>query len=244
MNVVCIIQARMGSTRLPGKVLMNICGKTVLEHDIDRLRKVNNINNIVIATTELDRDNAIVKEAKRLNVNAFRGSEDDVLSRYYFASKKFNADIIVRVTSDCPLIDSEVTQDIIQHFIDNYNNCDYVSNTVKRTYPRGLDTEVFSFKSLERAYIEATSDRDREHVTPYIWDNPQIFRIEQHINKEDLSGLRWTLDTREDFELISRIYEYLYPTRLEQFNMEDIVELYNIDPILKGININIKQKDI
>ncbi len=242
MKIVCIIQARTGSTRLPGKVLKNICGKTVLHHDIDRLRRVKNIDEIVIATTALKKDNAITKEADRLGVKYFRGSEEDVLSRYYYAAKENNADVVVRVTSDCPLIDSEVTEKIIQYYIENNDKYDYVSNTIDRTYPRGLDTEVFSFNSLQKAFNNASSMRDREHVTPYIWDNPYLFRLFQYKNKIDYSNLRWTLDTAEDFELINKIYGFLYAAKGNNFNISDIIELYNKHPELIDINKDIEQK--
>ncbi|MEL5865097.1 glycosyltransferase family protein, partial [Clostridium cochlearium] len=195
MKIVCIVQARVGSTRLPGKVLKKICGKTVLEHDIDRLRRIKNIDEIIIATTTLEKDNAIVKECERLGVKCFRGSEEDVLSRYYYAAKENNADVVVRVTSDCPLIDSYVSEKTINYYLNN--KYDYVSNTIDRTYPRGLDTEVFSFKVLEMAFKEAVSLRDKEHVTSYIWNNPQIFKLAQYKNHKDYSHLRWTLDTEE-----------------------------------------------
>lgn len=244
MNVVCIMQTRIGSTRLPGKVLKKICGKTVLEHDIDRLKRIRNINKIVIATTILEKDNCIVEEADRLGISYYRGSEEDVLSRYYYAAKENNADIVVRVTSDCPLIDSEVSGEIIQYYIDNKHKYDYVSNTIDRTYPRGLDTEVFSFKALEKAFNEAESQRDREHVTPYIWDNSKLFRLFQYKNDVDCSGLRWTLDTIEDFELISKIYQALYSEGNNNFYMNDIIELYKGNSQLKEINKYIEQKKI
>lgn len=244
MKVVCIIQTRMGSTRLPGKVLKKICGKTVLEHDIDRLRRVKNIDEIVIATTTHEKDDVIVEEANRLGVKYYRGSENDVLSRYYYAAKENYSEIVVRVTSDCPLIDSEVTEKIIQYYIDNSYKYDYVSNTIDRTYPRGLDTEVFSFKVLEKAFFEAVSNRDREHVTPYIWDNPRMFKLFQCKNDVDYSNLRWTLDTEEDFNLINKVYSYLYDKKNNDFDMNDILTLYKKHTELRKINENIEQKSL
>ncbi|MCS6131034.1 acylneuraminate cytidylyltransferase [Clostridium botulinum] len=244
MKVVCIVQARMGSTRLPGKILKNICGKTILEHDIDRLKRVKNIDKIVIATTTLERDNAVVEEAKRLGVTYFRGSEEDVLSRYYYAAKENNADVIVRVTSDCPLIDSEITDKTIHFYLENCDKYDYVSNSLKRTYPRGLDTEVFSYKILTKTFSEATYKKDREHVTAYIWGNPNIFNLGCYENNIDYSHLRWTLDTSEDLELINRIYHYLYNDKSNNFNMNDILKLYEKYPELRKINIDIKQKEL
>lgn len=244
MNIVCIMQARIGSTRLPGKVLKKICGKTVLEHDIDRLKRVKNINKIVIATTILEKDEDIVKESGRLKVECYRGSEEDVLSRYYYAAKENNADIVVRVTSDCPLIDSEITEKIIQYYIDNSEKYDYVSNTIDRTYPRGLDTEVFSFEALEKAFNEAKSQRDREHVTPYIWDNPSLFRLAQYKNDMDYSQLRWTLDTIEDLNFIEKVYNLIYIKKENDFNMNEVLELYRFYPELNNINSSIEQKKI
>lgn len=244
MKVVCIIQARMGSTRLPGKVLKKICEKTVLEHGIDRLRRAKNIDQIVIATTKCEEDDAIVNEAKRLNIAYYRGSEENVLSRYYYAAKENNADIIVRITSDCPLMDYEVTEKIVQYYIDNSREYDYVSNTINRTYPRGLDTEVFAFKALKKAFYEAKSESEKEHVTPYIWNNPNLFKLMQYTNAIDYSDLRWTLDTKEDFELIEKIYMNLYTSKNVYFNMNDILELYIKDESLNKINSHIEQKKV
>jgi spore coat polysaccharide biosynthesis protein SpsF len=244
MNIVCIVQARTGSSRLPNKVLMSICNKTVLEHDIERLKRIKNINKIIIATTIEPDDIAIVNESNRIGIQSFRGSENDVLSRYYYAAKENNADAIVRVTSDCPLIDSIISENIIQFYIDNESKYDYVSNTLDRTFPRGLDTEVFSFKSLEKAFNEAKRQRDREHVTPYIWDNPMLFRLFQYKNDIDFSDLRWTLDTIEDFQLIERIYNLIYEKKEHNFNMNEVLNLYKLYPELRNINNNIKQKKV
>lgn len=243
MKIVCIVQARVGSTRLPGKVLKEICGKIVLEHVIDRLKRIKNIDEIVIATTTSEKDNVIVKECQRLAVRYFRGSEEDVLARYYYAAKENNADVVVRVTSDCPLIDAKVSENIIQFYIDNKDNYEYVSNTIDRVYPRGLDTEIFSFNALEKAFDEATSKRDKEHVTPYIWDNPKIFKIAQYKNGEDYSDLRWTLDTEEDFNLITKVYEH-FKEKGNNFGMKEILELFNERPELLKINAHIEQKKI
>lgn len=244
MNIVCIVQARTGSTRLPGKVLKKICGKTVLEHVINRLKRVENIDKIVIATTTKKQDDIIVEIAQKSLVGYFRGSEEDVLSRYYYAAKENKADVVVRVTSDCPLIDSEITEKIIQYYMNNKSKYDYVSNTIDRTYPRGLDTEVFNFNALKKAFNEAKSERDREHVTPYIWDNPIMFKLYQYRNKVNYSDLRWTLDTMKDFQLIKCIYDKLYLKNGNGFNMNDILTLYKKYPKLIKVNENIMQKEI
>ncbi|KGI39719.1 cytidylyltransferase domain-containing protein [Clostridium tetani] len=243
MKVVCIVQARVGSTRLPRKVLKKICEKTVLEHDIDRLRRIKNIDEIIIATTTLEKDNAIIEECERLKVKYFRGAEEDVLSRYYYAAKENNADVVVRVTSDCPLIDPEVSENIIQFYLDNKDEYDYVSNTIERTYPRGLDTEVVSFSVLRKTFIEAKKDYEREHVTPYIYQNMDKFRIEQYKNDTDYSEYRWTLDTKEDFQVIKKIYEGLYKGN-KMFDLNNILKFISENPYIAKINENIEQKKL
>lgn len=155
MKVVCIVQARVGSTRLPGKVLKEICGKTVLEHDVNRVKLVPNIDEIIIATTRKKQDDKIIDEVNRLGVKYFRGSENDVLSRYYFAAKENNADVIVRITSDCPCLDQNILTNMINLFLKKSKVLDYMNNTLQKSYPRGYDIEVFSFKALEIAFNNA-----------------------------------------------------------------------------------------
>lgn len=244
MKIVCIIQARMGSTRLPGKVMLDLCGKTVLERVVERVKRIKNIDEIVVATTTKKDDDIIIEKALNCGVKVFRGSEEDVLSRYYLAAKKYDANVIVRITSDCPLIDSIVTENIIYYYLKNIYKFDYVSNTLTRTYPRGLDTEVFSFESLERAFQNATLDRDREHVTTYIWKNPDVFKLGCYKNDKDYSHLRWTLDTSEDYELIKRIYNHFCSFNNMNFNMKDVINLYEIDKKLNDINNMVKQKEV
>lgn len=242
MKVVCIMQARVGSTRLPEKVLKNICGKTVLEHDINRLKKVNNIDEIVIATTTEEKDILIVNEANRLGIKYFRGSEADVLSRYYYAAKENNADVVVRVTSDCPCIDFKITEEIIEFYLNNIDKYDYLSNTIDRTYPRGLDTEIFNFNVLEEAFKYAEKEYEREHVTPYIWSNNK-YKLKQYKAKNDNSDIRLTLDTEEDLELITEVYKNLYENN-EFFTLNNILDLFDKKPYLKKINSAIEQKKI
>ncbi|MFX0560701.1 NTP transferase domain-containing protein [Tepidibacillus infernus] len=243
MKVVAIIQARMGSTRLPGKVMKKIVGKTVLEHVIERVKRSKEINEIVIATTTKEDDDVIVKEAERLNVKYFRGSEDDVLSRYYYAAKEHHADIVVRITSDCPLIDPNITDGIIGYY--NKHNYDIVtnagSNLNQRTYPRGLDTEVFSIEQLEEAFKNAKEEYQREHVTPYLYEKSN--KIYYYKNNDDYSNYRWTLDTPEDFKLITEIYEHLYKGE-SNFFLEEIINLFKEKPELIKINQGIEQKKI
>ncbi|WP_446897236.1 cytidylyltransferase domain-containing protein [Clostridium sp. LBM24168] len=245
MNIVCIVQARTGSTRLPGKVLKKICGKTVLEHVIGRLKRVRNIDKIVIATTTKKQDDIIVEIAEKSLVCYFRGSEQDVLSRYYYAAKQYDADIVIRVTSDCPLIDPEVIDNMIEKFknLNKKENIDYLSNKIKPTYPRGLDVEIFTFDALEKCFREANKDYEREHVTPYIYLNPDKFKFKNYENKEDYSTFRWTLDTKEDLELIEIIYNNLYKEN-SLFYFEDILKFVLSNPEISKINKNVMQKEL
>ncbi|MBN1057660.1 acylneuraminate cytidylyltransferase [Clostridium botulinum] len=243
MKVVCIIQARMGSSRLPGKVLKSICDKTILEHDINRVKLSSNIHEIVVATTTNCEDDRIVEEAKRLGVNYFRGSEKDVLSRYYFAAKKSNADIVIRITSDCPCLDYKILSNMINMYLDKSSNVDYMNNTIERTYPRGYDIEIFSFAALEKAFINAKEDYEREHVTPYLYDLNNKFRILSYKNSKDYSKYRVTLDTEEDFKVIKAIYQELY-TSNEYFLLEDVIKYLERNPQIVKINESIEQKKL
>lgn len=243
MKVVCIIQARVGSSRLPGKVLKEICGKTVLEHDINRLKLVQNIDEIVVATTVEEQDDRIVNEANRLGVKYFRGSENDVLSRYYFAAKENNADIVVRVTSDCPCLDYNILNDMINLFFEKSNEIDYMNNTVERTYPRGYDIEIFSYNALENAFNKARKDYEREHVTPYIYDSNNNFRMFSYKNLNNYSKYRVTLDTKEDLQVITSIYEALFDEK-GYFLLQDVVEFLDKNPQVAKINEEIEQKKL
>ncbi|TJX68845.1 acylneuraminate cytidylyltransferase [Soehngenia saccharolytica] len=243
MKIGAIIQARMGSTRLPEKVMKRIQGKTVLGHVIERVRQSKLIDEIIIATTTNEQDRIIESEALGYGAKVFRGSEDDVLSRYYYAAKENNIDIIVRITSDCPLIDPMIVDEIIEFY--NDHDFDIVTNAgndlSNRTFPRGLDTEVFSFHFLEKAYNNATEKYQREHVTPYIYETST--NVFYYKNKTDYSKYRWTLDTEEDFELIKRIYDNLYHG-VHDFYLNDIIKLFDKMPELYEINAHIEQKKI
>lgn len=244
MKTVAIIQARMGSTRLPGKVMRPLCGKSVLEHVIDRVRASGAVDDILVATTDQPADDAIAMLAESLGATRFRGSEADVLSRYYFAALQGAADTVIRVTSDCPLFDGDLLRAMIEAFRrqrDGSNHVDYLSNTLNRTYPRGLDAEIFTFASLERAHREATQAFEREHVTPYIYNHPELFSLQNFARDIDHSRYRWTLDTAEDWRLIEAIYTALYrPGRL--FGTAEILELLARQPALVALNAHVAQK--
>lgn len=242
MRIVAIIQARMGSTRLPGKILKKINSRPLLSYQIERLQHSQYIDELVIATTKKKQDDLIVQFCKENAISYFRGSETDVLARYYEAALAFKADAIVRITSDCPIIDVQVVDKTIQYFIDN-GKFDYVSNTVERTYPRGLDTEIFSFEALEKAYKEAVLERDREHVTAYFYTNPTVFSIGYIKNDMDYSKYRWTVDTEEDFELIKKIIQALY-VKKTLFTLKDTINVMKENPTWFNINAHIEQKKL
>lgn len=239
MKTIAIIQARMSSTRLPGKVLKPLAGDTVLGHVIRRVRLAKRLDGICIATTESPADEPIVTEAARLGVSCWRGSEPDVLDRYFGAARASGADVIVRVTSDCPLFDGALLDEMLAVFIAT-PGLDYLSNVQVRRFPRGLDAEIFTFPALERAHREAAHFHEREHVTPYFYQNPELFRLRSFENKEDLSAHRWTLDTPEDWQFIEAVYASLgtNPTTAEVLN------LLNFRPELATLNARVEQKKL
>ena len=246
MKIGAIIQARTASTRLPGKVLKELpynSGITCLEQVIRRVKKSKKLNDIIIATTKEKEDNEIIDIAKKEDIKYFRGSKENVLSRYYFAAKENNTDLIVRITSDCPCIDVDITDLTIDDHINKM--ADYTTNSLVRTYPHGLDVEVFNFNTLEKAYKNATKDYEKEHVTPYINRNPQKFKINIVKAPKELYApdIRITLDTEEDYALLCAVYDYLYPKN-KYFNAYDIVNLFIKKSWLKLINKKIMQKKI
>lgn len=243
MKVVIIDQARMTSTRLPGKVLKEVAGRPLLEYQIERLRRVRNAHEVVIATTKNATDDPIIGLCERLGVSTYRGSEEDVLQRYYEAARAHGADVVVRVTSDCPVIDPEIIDAAIAMFLAPPMLYDYVSNTQTRSYPRGLDVEVFSFAALAAAQAEGRLDYEREHVTPYLYQHPERFRIAQLVAGEDHSQHRWTVDTAEDFELVGRIIATLYPVNPE-FDLAAMLDLLRRHPDWSEINAQVMQKQL
>ena len=236
MRKVAIIQARSTSTRLPGKCLLRLYSKTVLEHIIDRLKRVPSLDGICVATTANDGDDAIVETARKAGTSVYRGSEEDVLDRFYQAARQERADVICRITSDDPLKDPGVIEKVMQEFLNN--GCDYASNTLKPTYPEGIDVEVFSRGALEKAWREGKLPSEREHVTPYIWKHPKLFKLISVEYDKDLSKLRWTLDYAEDWVFIQQVYDFLYPDD-KAFFMKDVLRLLEERPYLKNINAGI-----
>jgi spore coat polysaccharide biosynthesis protein SpsF len=240
MKVAAIVQARMGSTRLPGKVLRDLAGQTMLARVVSRLRAARLINEVLVATTILPTDDAIVAECRRCCVAVMRGDQDDVLDRYYQAAQSAKADIVVRITSDCPLIEPEVTDNTIRAFVEKIP--DYASNTIVRTYPRGLDTEVMSLDALARAWWEARKPYEREHVTPYILEHPSEFTLLSVTGDKDYSGYRWTVDTPEDLEFVVAVYDRL--GSLTAFSWRDVLDLLDREPELLELNRSVTQKPL
>ncbi|CAM4389675.1 glycosyltransferase family protein [Paenibacillus alkaliterrae] len=243
MKVAAIIQARMNSTRLPGKVLKKILGKTLLEYQIERIKRAKSIDQIIIATTTKESDNPIVELCQQLEIPFYRGSEEDVLRRYYETALTFHIDAVVRLTSDCPLIDPYVIDKIVYYFLENQSHIDYVSNTLTRTYPRGMDTEVMSLEALKMANAHAVEPADREHVTAYLYRHPEQFRLASIHYQTNESQHRWTVDTPEDFQLIQKVITELYLTA-PHFTFEDVLKVLKNHPEWSEINAHIEQKKI
>lgn len=244
MKLCCIIQARMGSSRLPGKVLMQLSDKSVLGHIIDRIKRCKNIDDIIVATSIEATDNPIENECVSYGVKCFRGSEEDVLERLYLAAKEHSADAIVRITADCPLIDPLLVAEVAEIYNQNISRFDYGSNIdnvgARRTFPRGFDVEVFSFNALENAHKNTIEHR--EHVTAYIYTHMaefRIFRLED--GRGDNSDIRLVLDTPDDFKLVNEVYNELHGGN-PNFGYPEILELFRNKPQLKQINKHIEQK--
>lgn len=243
MRVICIIQARMGSTRLPGKVMADLVGETVLARCVNRSRRARLLDQVVVATTVETADDEIVAYCKQQDIQYTRGSEADVLDRYFNASKQYNADVIVRITSDCPIIDPWMLDSVVAGLLNRISDLSYCSNTIPvRTFPRGLDVECFTFQALKVAWNEATSESDREHVTPFIWKDPVRFPQRCMRNDTDYSSLRWTVDTPEDLELIRLIYRKFNGD--DEFSWHEALELMNLHPEWCAVNSHIEQKNL
>jgi spore coat polysaccharide biosynthesis protein SpsF len=240
MSIHLIIQARMNSSRLPGKVLKTVLGKTLLEYQIERLTRVNKADKIIIATTVNPIDDAIVHLCDRLLIPIYRASESDVLSRYAGAAQQFDSQTIVRITSDCPLIDPTLIERVITFY--QQNSFDYVS-TDETAYPRGMDVEIFSRELLELADKTALKSNEREHVTPYFYQNPDRFSIGIYSEEIKASQHRLTVDTIEDFQLIQSLLEYLYHKKPD-FDLDDILQCLIDHPEWSKINQHIQQKSL
>jgi spore coat polysaccharide biosynthesis protein SpsF len=240
--VVIIVQARMGSTRLPGKVLKPIAGRPMLSYQIERLRRVKLARRVVVATSDGKADDDIAKFCAAHDIDCTRGSEHDVLARFCDAAQQFNASTIVRVTADCPLIDPDLIDRAISTFLGS-NQPDYLSNMLEPSWPYGMAVEVMTAAALHQANREAQDAAEREHVTPFIYWRPERYRLESLTMTPNLSRHRWTVDTPEDFELITRILKTLY-VRKAEFSMDDVLCLLEQHPDWTRINELVQQKSV
>ena len=240
MNTLAILQARFSSTRLPGKVVKPIMGKPMLALQVERVLQSKMIDKLLIATSTDPTDDVIEALCIEINISCYRGNLNDVLDRFYLAALPWEPTNIVRLTGDCPLIDPDVIDSVIMMFLSG--SCDYASNTLEPTFPDGLDVEIFRFTALKQAWKEAMLPSQREHVTPFIYNNHDQFRTSNYKHSKDLSHLRWTVDEPEDFDLITKIYTELYPAKPD-FRMIDVLNLLKRKPELLGLNQNFKRNE-
>jgi spore coat polysaccharide biosynthesis protein SpsF len=240
LNIGIITQARMTSTRLPGKIFKEVNGKNLLQYHIDRLKQTG--FDIAIATTTNTTDDCVCEFAEKQNIKFHRGSENNVLSRFHEAATKFKFDIIVRVTSDCPLIDQHLIRNSIEKYLKFNNPNLYMANAIERTFSRGFDFEIFSYQLLNNAFKNATEDGDLEHVTPYIWKNKSGKVDFYHIKQTtDNSRFRITVDTADDFELIKTLIEKY---KVDTLPYNEIEEILSSHPELVALNSHIEQKKV
>ncbi|MDR0653710.1 MAG: glycosyltransferase family protein [Synergistaceae bacterium] len=243
MRTVGIVQARMTSTRLPGKVLMKALGKPLLQYELERLKRVPSLDELVVATTVNAADDPVAVLCDQMGIASYRGSELDVLSRYHEAATLYGAEAVVRFTADCPLIDPALSDSVIRRFLEGAGDLDYCSLNVSDAYPRGMDTEVFSAASLTESFNEGTTEPDREHVTYFIRRYPERYRILRLRCEKNRSVYRLTVDTPDDLALVSGIIETLYPQKPD-FTIDDIIALLEAEPELAKINGEVKQKGV
>ncbi len=245
VNIVIVVQARMSSSRLPGKVLMPILGETLLYRMIERLQMIKHPAQIVIATSEEESDNVIEQEALKINIPCYRGNLNNLLDRHYQVAKKFNADIVLKIPSDCPLIDPRIIDEVLDFYFKNEGEYDYVGNLHPATYPDGNDVEIMAIACIEKAWKEATRPLELEHTTPYIWENPEKFRIGNVAWDTGLDysmSHRFTIDYEADYQFIKRVFEELYPEKAD-FSCDDILalldqkqEIYQLNAQYAGVN--------
>jgi spore coat polysaccharide biosynthesis protein SpsF len=242
IRVVAIIQARMGSSRLPGKVMRDLAGEPMLARVVRRTSRAARIDHVVVATTTDTSDDPVARLCAEQGWGTFRGSRDDVLDRYYRAALAHDAGAIVRITSDCPLIDPPLVDRVIERFLRRPPVLDYCSNVYpERTYPRGLDTEVVSISALERSWMEDRNPALREHVTQYILRHPDLFSIGGIRHETDLSAHRWTVDTPEDYSFVQQIYHHFGH---DQFSWSEVLAYLEEHPEIVAINRDVRQKVI
>lgn len=239
MKTVAIIQARCGSSRFPEKVFANLSGHPLIWHVVNRVRNSSMVDEVVVATTTNPVDDKLYEWCVANSVPVNRGSENDVLNRFYETAKKFNADVVVRITADDPFKEPRLIDEAINTLVSE--TADYVCNNFPPTYPEGTDVEVLTFDALEKQELNSTSDYEREHVTQYIYHNPQDFKMLNLSNSEDLSYLRWTIDTEKDFKMVKTIYDNLYSSDDKIFHMDDILKFLKDNPEVATMNSDVKR---
>lgn len=239
MSVNAIIQARCGSTRFPNKVFALIDGKPLLWHVVNRLKYATKIDDIIVATTVSEKDDKIEEWCKENNVHCFRGSEENVLNRYYSASEAFPSDYVVRITADDPFKEPKVIDAVITKLIEE--GYDHVTNNLPPSFPEGLDCEAFKKSALDRSEKEAETAFEREHVTQYIYHHPEIFKIGNVSNPENLSYLRWTVDKDVDFEMVKAVYAHRNPANKGILLMDEILEILKANPEIEKINSEVER---
>lgn len=232
-TVLAIIQARTGSTRLPGKVLLDLAGKSALEHVIERMRCCRLVDDFIVATTISRQDLSIVNLCAELGVRVYCGSEEDPLERYFQAARLFGGDHIIRIKADCPAIDPNVVDQAVRLHL--ATGADYTTNTVERTYPVGQDVEILTRQTLLQLWRDAKLYSEREHITLYIQKHPDKFHTEHLKWKTDYSHKRWTMDNPEDYEFLRVVFQALYPKN-PVFSMEDILQYLTLHPELENLN--------
>lgn len=241
-NVVAIIQARCGSSRLPNKVFADICGHSLIWHVVNRLKHAKTINKIIIATTISSNDDKLSQWALDNNIEVYRGSENDVLNRFYEAAQSTDADIVIRITADDPLKDPDILDRVVNELLQE--NIDVSTNNLPPTFPEGLDVEAFTKEALIKAEKESDDPFEREHVTQYFYHNPHLFKIHNILNDSDLSYLRWTIDENSDLEMIREIYSLLFRGDSEIFYLPEILELLIEHPDIIQMNTNVQRSEM
>lgn len=238
LNIVTIIQARTGSSRLPNKIFLSLSNLPLLYRMYERVSFSKLKGTVVIATTTDKSDDKVEKLCNEYKINCFRGHPTDLLDRHYQAAKSFNADAVVKIPSDCPLIDADVIDKVLQFYIDNSDQYDFVSNLHPPTYPDGNDVEIMSFEALKNAWENAKLELEREHTTPFLWENPDKFRIGNIVWETGLNysmSHRFTIDYEKDYNFIKQIYDELYPIN-NKFTLQDILNLLERKPEIRKIN--------
>lgn len=238
MKIVTVIQARSGSTRLPNKVLMSVAGKPLLLHMVERVRRARMVGHVVVATTTQTTDDHLAELCRRGRIDLYRGHPTDLLDRHYMTGRLNKADVIVKIPSDCPLIDPSVIDRVISFYLNHSTEYDFVSNLHPPSYPDGQDVEVIPVKVLKEAWKEARKSFEREHTTPFIWDRPDRYRIGNvawEAGVDYSMTHRWTIDYKEDFDFVRAVYEELFP-RKPDFSLSDVLLLLDRRPELAAIN--------